>query len=89
MTQRFKSELKSLKIIPDIKGLYKDEPKGIDAILISHSHLDHYGFLQYVNPEIPIYLSQGTDILIDVSNIFVPIKVGKLNTRAFLRKSGF
>ncbi len=37
-------ELKSLSILPEIKGLYKDEEKSIDAILISHSHLDHYGF---------------------------------------------
>ncbi|MBI4846136.1 MAG: MBL fold metallo-hydrolase, partial [Candidatus Omnitrophica bacterium] len=82
-------ELKKLKILPGIDGLYKDEPKGIDAILISHSHLDHYGFLQYVNPEIPIYLSQGADVLIDVSNIFIPTKVGKLNTSIFSNKKQF
>jgi len=62
-------DLKAQCILPDIKGLYKDEEKGIDGILISHSHLDHYGFLQYVNPEIPVYLSQGAGILIDVSNM--------------------
>ena len=79
-------ELKAQGILPDIKGLYNDEKKDIDGILISHSHLDHYGFLQYVNQEIPIYLSQGAGILIDVSNIFVPTKVGKLNTRVISNK---
>lgn len=74
-------ELKAQKILPDINGLYKDETKGIDGIFISHSHLDHYGFLQYVNPEIPVYLSQGAKILIEASTIFVPTKVGKVNTR--------
>jgi len=82
-------DLKARSILPDIKGLYKDEEKGIDGILISHSHLDHYGFLQYVNPEIPIYLSQGAGILIDVSNIFVPTKVGKLNTNIISNKKRF
>jgi len=82
-------ELKARSILPDIKGLYKDEEKGIDGIMISHSHLDHYGFLQYVNPEIPIYLSQGAGILIDVSNIFVPTKVGKLNTNIISNKKRF
>mgnify|MGYP001560859597 CR=1 FL=1 len=57
-------EIKTQGILPDMKGLYKDEKKGIDEILISHSHLDHYGFLQHVNPEIPIYLSQGAGLLI-------------------------
>ena len=79
-------ELKAQGILPDIKGLYKDEEKGIDGILISHSHLDHYGFLQYVNSEIPIYLSRGAGLLIEVSNIFVPTKVGKLNTRIVSHK---
>jgi len=82
-------DLKAQGILPDIKGLYKDEEKGIDGILISHSHLDHYGFLQFVNPEIPIYLSQGAGILIDVSNIFVPTKVGKLNTSIISNKKRF
>jgi len=79
-------ELKKQKILPDIKGLYKDEEKGIDGILISHSHLDHYGFLQYVNQEIPIYLSKGAELLIEVSNSFIPTKVGKLNTRVVSNK---
>lgn len=79
-------ELKEQKTIPDIKGLYKDEKKGIDGILISHSHLDHYGFLQYVNQGIPIYLSKGAELLIEVSNIFVPTKVGNLNARVISNK---
>lgn len=82
-------DLKAQGILPDIKGLYKDEEKGIDGILISHSHLDHYGFLQYVNPEIPIYLSQGAGLLIEVSNIFIPAKVGKLNTGIISNKKQF
>ena len=47
--------------LPDVKGLYKwdTESKRIDAILISHSHQDHYGYLSYVNPAIPIYASEG------------------------------
>ena len=48
-------ELKKLSILPRIDGLYNGEKKLIDAILISHSHLDHYGFLSYVHPDIPIY----------------------------------
>ena len=57
--------------LPDIQGLYNDQEKGIDGILVSHSHLDHYGFLEHVHPEIPVYMSQGSSILIEVSNIFI------------------
>jgi ribonuclease J len=69
------NELKASGNLPDIKGLYKNEAKDVDAILISHSHLDHYGFLTYVHPEIPIYMSKGADALIKVSSIFTPSKV--------------
>ncbi len=82
-------ELKESGDLPRIEGLYKNETKRIDGILISHSHLDHYGFLRYVHPEIPIYLSQGAGILMEVSDIFIPAKVGALNTRIIKDKKEF
>ena len=74
-------ELKKLSILPSIDGLYKDEIKSIDAILISHSHLDHYGLLSYVHPEIPVYLSEGAKELIDITNLFVHRGVKSLNAK--------
>lgn len=75
------SDLRRLKILPNAMGLYRDEVKSIDAIFLSHSHMDHYGLLRYAHPDIPIYMSEGADLLIHASNIFTPCKVGKLNTR--------
>ena len=73
------AQFKEAKLLPDIKGLYRDERKGIDAILISHSHQDHYGLLDYANPGIPLYMSQGVMALIEVSNIFIHNKPGRFN----------
>lgn len=81
--------LKAEGILPDISGLYRGEKRDIDAILISHSHLDHYGFLQYVHPDIPVYLSKGADLLIGLSDIFLPAKVGKLYTQVVTPKKTF
>jgi ribonuclease J len=67
-------DLKANGALPDITGLYKNDVRSIDAILLSHSHLDHYGLLNYVHTEIPIYMSKGADILIKVSSIFTPSK---------------
>jgi ribonuclease J len=64
------SELLSLGVLPDIKGLYAWDKKGFDAVIISHAHLDHYGLLKYVNSKIPVYLSRGTETLIRISQIF-------------------
>jgi ribonuclease J len=64
-------ELKTEKTLPDVKGLYKNEKSQIDAILISHSHLDHYGLLDFANNEIPVYISHGAKELVEVTNIFI------------------
>src|SRR3989338_8162880 len=79
-------ELKANGDLPDIKGLYKNDVRSIDAILLSHSHLDHYGLLNYVHTEIPIYMSKGADILIKVSSIFTPFRVELPNINTLTTK---
>jgi len=71
-----KEELIQSGVLPRIEGLYKDSEPDVDAILLSHPHQDHYGLLSFVNPEIPIYLSEGCKELIEVSHENVkPVKV--------------
>ncbi|MBU0694428.1 MAG: MBL fold metallo-hydrolase [Candidatus Omnitrophica bacterium] len=82
-------ELKDLSILPQVDGLYKDENKSIDAILISHSHLDHYGLLSYVHPDIPIYLSEGAKELIDITSLFVHREVKMLNAKIISNREAF
>ena len=54
----------------DINGLYKNDKPEIDGIFITHSHPDHYGLLDSVNPEIPVYTSKTTvNIIQNVSKI--------------------
>ena len=62
------------KVLYPIKGLYTNDTPAVDAILISHSHKDHYGFLKYAHPDIPVYMSAGARKLIDVLNIFIHTK---------------
>ncbi len=57
-------------ILPDVKGLYKDQAPEIDAVFISHAHMDHYGLLNYIHPSIPVYLSKGSHALIDIGKTF-------------------
>ena len=54
----------------NINGLYKNDKSEINGIFITHSHPDHYGLLDSVNPEIPIYTSKITaNIIQNVSEI--------------------
>ncbi|MFH1093955.1 MAG: MBL fold metallo-hydrolase, partial [Candidatus Omnitrophota bacterium] len=72
------------RILFDIKGLYQDSEPSIDAVLISHSHKDHYGFLPYINPKIPVYMSKGAYELVQALNVFLPNQTN-INNPVFLR----
>ena len=65
------TELIKKKWLYPIKGLYKNETPEINAILISHSHKDHYGLLQFAHPDIPVYMSEEAEKLIGVLNVFL------------------
>ncbi len=64
-------ELIAKGILYPIQGLYRDDAPQIDAILISHSHKDHYGFLKFAHSDVPVYASAGAQKLIDVLNVFI------------------
>lgn len=76
------SELYSKKILPAVDGLYENDKPEVTAVLLSHSHLDHYGFLRFVHPNIPIYMSTGTKALTEVSNAFLntSVKLDRVKT---------
>jgi len=82
-------ELKDKKILPDVKGLYKNGKPELDAILVSHSHLDHYGLLDFANNEIPVYISKGAKELVEVTNIFINKNIQLTNTQIIKHKSPF
>jgi len=57
-------------ILPDVDGLYNDQDPSVDAVIISHAHIDHYGLLNHLHPSIQVYLSQGSHELIKIGRIF-------------------
>jgi ribonuclease J len=59
-------------ILPDVVGLYKNQQPQVDAVLISHSHQDHHGLLNHIHPSIPVYLSRGSQAMIEISKVFYP-----------------
>ncbi len=68
-------KLVQLGILPAVSGLYGHDEPGVAGVLISHAHQDHYGFLRYVHPDIPVYCSAGTRALMEVSNVFLDAQV--------------
>lgn len=79
-------ELIKVKVLPDIKGFYDWDTKNkpIDGLLISHAHMDHYGFLPYINKNIHCYLGEGTKKLIDMTSLFFGFNIS-LNEHTFVQ----
>ena len=82
-------ELKRVNILPSVEGLYNNEKSAIKGILISHSHMDHYGLLNFINSEIPVYISQGAKELVEVTNIFTNKKVKISNPHIIKNQESF
>ncbi len=62
-------------LLPKLTGLYAEKAikntkirytaPEIDGIILSHAHLDHIGYLSFIDEEIPVHCGEGTKIIID------------------------
>ena len=82
-------ELIKQNILPDIKGLYNDNQNLVAGVLISHSHLDHFGLMNYVSKDIKTYLGEATHKLIEISNIFTHSNYQLTNFTYFKKEEFF
>lgn len=82
-------ELHDRSVLPQVEGLYEWQEPSVDGVLISHAHQDHYGFLNYLHPDVPVYLSQGTQKLIEITALFTGKKSPMKNSLCFSWPSRF
>ncbi|PKL92197.1 MAG: hypothetical protein CVV21_05455 [Candidatus Goldiibacteriota bacterium HGW-Goldbacteria-1] len=78
---------KAREMLPDEPGLYK-QPY-IDAILLSHSHQDHYGLIAYSAESIPVYASKGSIDLTLISEMLEKFKISESRFRMIKDKQVF
>lgn len=63
-------------LLPKIKGLYRrdyakhmgfdgHEENEIDAIVLTHAHVDHAAYVHYIRPDIPIYCTEETKLIME------------------------
>jgi ribonuclease J len=91
LSPKSEKSLKEFGILPKIEGIYNDgKSSEIDAIFISHSHMDHSAYISFVNRQIPVHCGETTQIILqtlsemrradfefDVENVtFKPFRTG-------------
>jgi ribonuclease J len=64
----------SLGFLPEMKGVYREdylrhagkpgEKAGIDALFLTHAHLDHAGAISFLREDIPIYCTKPTKTIL-------------------------
>ena len=66
LSPRSEKSLQELGILPKIKGIYKFDKKApeVDAVFVSHAHMDHSAYLSFINREIPVYCGETTKIIL-------------------------
>ena len=74
LRSRTSEELVKEGILPDIPGLYPhNRDKGsVRGVLLSHAHMDHYGLLNYIAPDIPVWAGKATHALLCAAIPFLP-----------------
>jgi ribonuclease J len=67
LSPRSEASLRELGILPKLDGVYcSDEGESqIDAVFLSHGHLDHSGHLSFIKRDIPIYTGETTRSILE------------------------
>jgi ribonuclease J len=82
------AELINQGVLPNVQGAYSDKSE-IDGAIISHPHADHYGLVQYLNKDIPIWLGEATHRILELNNIFLRQSNKILNPKYFEKEKPF
>ncbi|MEM2971745.1 MAG: MBL fold metallo-hydrolase [Candidatus Bathyarchaeia archaeon] len=64
LSPKSEKALKELDILPKIRGIYSEEQPEINAVFISHAHMDHSAYISFINRKIPVYCGETTKIIL-------------------------
>jgi ribonuclease J len=72
-------------MLPTIEGLDTGDDATLLAVLVSHGHLDHWGLLPQVHPDVPVYCGEATQRVLGEAVFFSAHGGAFLEPRGVLR----
>lgn len=72
------NDLIEFGLLPNLEGLYRrdysrhsnfgdhEKETSCDAVLLTHAHVDHAAYIHYLRPDIPIYCTEATKLILQV-----------------------
>lgn len=66
LSPRSEKSLQELGILPKLEGFYRfdDKTAEVDAVFLSHAHMDHSAYISFINREIPVYCGETTKTIL-------------------------
>ncbi|MEM3629467.1 MAG: MBL fold metallo-hydrolase, partial [Candidatus Bathyarchaeia archaeon] len=66
LSPKSERSLQELGILPKLEGVYRFDEKSpaVDAVFLSHGHMDHSAYLSFVKREIPVYCGETTKTIL-------------------------
>jgi len=89
LSPKSEKSLQELGILPQITGVYRfdQSPPEVDAVFLSHGHLDHSAYLSFIKREIPVYCGETTQIILqalsDVRRANLEFSVSDIEFKTF------
>jgi ribonuclease J len=89
LSPKSEKSLQELGILPQISGVYKfdQSPPEVDAVFISHGHLDHSAYLSFIKREIPVHCGETTRTILqalsEVRRAELEFSVSDIEFKAF------
>ncbi|MEM1585844.1 MAG: MBL fold metallo-hydrolase [Candidatus Bathyarchaeia archaeon] len=71
------SELIKVGLLPSLKGAYyfDESERYVDAVFLSHSHMDHSAHISFLRRDIPVYCGETTALILNALNEVRPANV--------------
>lgn len=82
------AEEASPDLLPQVSGFDGDDPS-LRAILLSHSHRDHWGLIPFVSPDIRLIMGAATERMMRAASMFVPGGFGPTAARHLVDRESF